>query len=84
MVAPDRLPARIHTSDADVPVEDLRLGDLVITREDGAEPVLWIGQRTVPNAFYLEVPGFARTIPKMPLPRITSRRQLRARPRHGN
>jgi hypothetical protein len=29
-------------------VQDLRPGDLVITHDDGAQPIRWIGQRTVP------------------------------------
>ncbi len=30
-----------------VPVEALRLGDRVLTRDDGAQPIRWIGSRTV-------------------------------------
>lgn len=37
----------IRTPAGDVPVERLVPGDLVITRDDGAQPVRWIGGRTV-------------------------------------
>ncbi|WP_235008590.1 Hint domain-containing protein [Candidatus Halocynthiibacter alkanivorans] len=37
----------IHTPDGLTPVEDLRPGDLVLTRDDGARPLRWSGSRTV-------------------------------------
>ncbi|WP_415405043.1 Hint domain-containing protein [Tateyamaria sp. SN3-11] len=37
----------IATPDGDVPVETLQLGDLVITQDDGAQPLRWIGTREV-------------------------------------
>jgi len=37
----------IRTPDGEVAVEDLQAGDLVITHDDGAQPVRWAGQRTV-------------------------------------
>jgi hypothetical protein len=37
----------ILTPDGEVPVETLLPGDLVITYDDGAQPVRWIGRRTV-------------------------------------
>lgn len=37
----------ILTPDGDIPVESLSPGDLVITQDEGAQPVRWIGQRTV-------------------------------------
>ncbi len=39
---------RIRTPHGDVPVEDLEPGDLVETRDDGPQPVRWVGRRTVP------------------------------------
>lgn len=39
--------ARIETTRGLVPVEDLEVGDLVVTHDDGTQPVRWIGQRTV-------------------------------------
>lgn len=37
----------ILTPGGEVPVESLLPGDLVITQDDGAQPVRWIGRRTV-------------------------------------
>jgi len=37
----------IATLDGDVPVEDLQIGDMVLTKDRGAQPVRWIGQRAV-------------------------------------
>jgi len=37
----------ILTPDGEVPVETLSPGDLVITQDEGAQPVRWIGQRRV-------------------------------------
>jgi hypothetical protein len=38
----------ILTPDGNVPVETLSPGDLVMTMDEGAQPLRWIGQRTVP------------------------------------
>ncbi|MFB9150846.1 Hint domain-containing protein [Roseovarius ramblicola] len=38
---------RIRTPGGEVPVEDLRPGDLVLTRDEGAQPLRWTGSRTV-------------------------------------
>jgi len=38
----------IRTPDGDVAVQDLQVGDLVTTQDDGAQPIRWIGQRNVP------------------------------------
>ncbi|MDG4649343.1 Hint domain-containing protein [Roseibacterium sp. SDUM158017] len=38
---------RIAVPGGEVPVETLRPGDMVLTREAGAQPLRWIGQRTV-------------------------------------
>lgn len=37
----------IRTPDGEVPVESLVAGDLVMTKDDGAQPLRWIGQRSV-------------------------------------
>lgn len=37
----------IRTPDGDKPVEELAPGDLVMTYDDGPQPVRWIGRRTV-------------------------------------
>ena len=41
---------RLRTPDGEVPVEDLLPGDRVITRDDGAQPVLWIGHSYLTGA----------------------------------
>ncbi len=38
----------IRTPYGDIPVEDIEPGDLVETYDDGAQPVRWVGERTVP------------------------------------
>ena len=37
----------IRTPDGEVPVETLRPGDMVMTRDDGPQPMRWIGRRRV-------------------------------------
>ena len=37
----------IRTPDGDVPVETLRAGDLVMTHDEGPQPLRWIGRRRV-------------------------------------
>ena len=41
--------ARILTPRGERPVESLRPGDMVITRDRGAQPLRWVGRRTVPG-----------------------------------
>lgn len=41
--------ARIETRGGPVPVEDIRAGDLVLTRDAGFQPVRWCGVRKVPS-----------------------------------
>ena len=38
----------IRTMYGDMRVEDLRVGDRIITRDDGTQVLRWVGQRTVP------------------------------------
>ncbi|MEQ9260407.1 MAG: Hint domain-containing protein, partial [Roseovarius sp.] len=40
---------RILTEVGERPVETLRLGDRVVTRDSGVQPIRWIGTRTVPG-----------------------------------
>ncbi|MAM61672.1 Hint domain-containing protein [Maritimibacter sp. UBA3975] len=42
------------------PIQDLRPGDLVLTRDDGPQPVRWIGRRTVPGTANFAPVRFAR------------------------
>ncbi len=39
---------RILTQHGERKIEDLRLGDMVLTRDNGLRPIRWIGKRTVP------------------------------------
>jgi hypothetical protein len=39
---------RIRTPAGEIPVERLRPGDLVVTRDGGPQPLRWVGSRTVP------------------------------------
>lgn len=39
----------IRTMRGEVPVEDLEPGDLIMTLDNGAQPLRWIGQRSVPG-----------------------------------
>jgi Ca2+-binding RTX toxin-like protein len=41
--------ARILTQWGERPVESLRLGDLVVTRDHGLQPIRWVGKRSVPG-----------------------------------
>ena len=50
----------ILTERGNVPVEDLRIGDMVITRDHGAQPLRWIGSRHVDAAL---LQAFARMRP---------------------
>ncbi|WP_114964729.1 Hint domain-containing protein [Alkalilacustris brevis] len=38
----------ILTPEGEVPVESLKAGDLVMTRDHGAQPIRWVGSATVP------------------------------------
>ncbi len=38
----------IRAERGEVPVDRLRIGDLVLTRDDGLQPIRWIGRRTLP------------------------------------
>ena len=47
----------IRTPDGEVPVESLREGDLVQTRDNGAQPVIWAGQRHLGAAALAAAPA---------------------------
>lgn len=38
----------IETDSGPMPIETLRAGDLIVTRDHGLRPLLWVGHRTVP------------------------------------
>ncbi|SFR57934.1 Hint domain-containing protein [Litoreibacter janthinus] len=47
---------RIRTPDGDTPVEQLSLGDVVQTKDDGPQEILWIGQRRMSGARLYAMP----------------------------
>ena len=49
---------RIMTDQGAVPVEDLRPGDMVLTRDNGLQPLGWIGKRHVTHAEMRANPDF--------------------------
>lgn len=46
----------IRTPDADVAVEDLKIGDMVWTRDHGIQPIRWIGRAIVSSAELTAMP----------------------------
>ncbi|MGB3244552.1 MAG: Hint domain-containing protein [Sulfitobacter sp.] len=50
---------RIRTPDGERPVETLKLGDPVDTLDNGAQPIRWIGGRSVPAIMGMEPVAFA-------------------------
>jgi hypothetical protein len=50
---------RIATLDGAIAVEDLRPGDLVLTRDEGAQPLRWVGRRRVAAKGAFAPIGFA-------------------------
>lgn len=50
----------ILTPDGEMPVEDLSVGDLVMTADAGAQPLQWIGQKTVNGKGFLAPIRFAK------------------------
>ncbi|TRD14702.1 Hint domain-containing protein [Palleronia caenipelagi] len=66
---------RIQTPDGWVQVEDLSVGDLVVTRDNGIKPIQWIGRRTV-----AAVGNFAPILFKAGT--IGNTRDLRVSPQH--
>ncbi len=47
---------RLRTPDGEALVEDLREGDEIQTRDDGAQKILWIGQRRITGARLFAMP----------------------------
>jgi hypothetical protein len=49
--------ARIRAAHGEVPVEALNVGDLVMTKDDGLQPIRWIGRRFVNRGTLSTTPG---------------------------
>lgn len=48
----------IDTAEGRVPVETLRVGDRVLTRDNGFQPLEWVGRKDVSRAEMIEKPNF--------------------------
>ncbi len=67
--------ALILTVNGEVPVERLRVGDKVLTRDHGAQPIRWVGNQTAP--------GVGKTAPvRMQAGAMGNRRALTVSPMH--
>lgn len=73
----------IRTPEGEVPVETLQPGDLVLTQDDGAQPLRWIGRRRVmaagdfaPIRIAAETFGVHRELLLSPLHRVLIRDSL--------
>jgi hypothetical protein len=65
----------ILTPEGEVPVEALQVGDLVVTRDRGPQPLRWIGRR--------RFPGTGRYAPiRLDAGVVGNRRELRVSPQH--
>ncbi len=53
---------RVRTDRGEVLVENLNVGDLVVTRDHGLQPVRWIGERTVPADARFAPVSFAKGV----------------------
>ncbi|WVJ72025.1 Hint domain-containing protein [Paracoccus marcusii] len=51
--------ALIETVDGPVPAGALKVGDMVMTRDNGAQPIRWIGQRVIDAAALADRPALA-------------------------
>ena len=71
----------ITTANGDVPVEDIRPGDMVLTVDNGFQPVRWVGSRTVAGA---ELARHAHLRPiVIRKGAFGNRRKMRVSPQHG-
>ncbi|NUH65053.1 Hint domain-containing protein [Sulfitobacter sp. S0837] len=71
----------IRTPQGETPVETLRSGDLVQTRDNGSQPVIWAGQRHLGPAALTAAPGL-RPIHFAP-GALGNNRPLRLSPQHA-
>lgn len=46
----------IATRNGEIPVEWLDTSDMVLTRDDGFQPILWVGRTRVPSGYFGEYP----------------------------
>ncbi len=73
----------ISTTDGDLPVEWLAAGDRVLTRDDGAQPLRWIGRSAVPASRQRMLPHLRPvTVPAGYLAPDAPNHPLTVSPRH--
>ncbi|EAP79869.1 Hint domain-containing protein [Sulfitobacter sp. NAS-14.1] len=48
----------IATRRGEIPVQQIKVGDLVVTRDNGLQPVRWVGRRNLGRDNLLRTPGF--------------------------
>ena len=48
----------IATRRGEIPVQQIKVGDLVVTRDNGMQPVRWVGRRNLGRDNLLRTPGF--------------------------
>ncbi len=49
---------RIATRRGEVPVQQLKTGDMVVTRDNGTQPVRWVGRRNLSPADLMKMPAY--------------------------
>lgn len=75
--------SQVLTIDGEVPVEDLALGDLVLTRDNGYQPIRWIGRRDLPEQALIANPRFNPVLIRAgALPDGTPARDMLVSPQH--
>ena len=73
----------IVTAEGPKPVEEIRIGDKVLTRDDGFQPVRWAGSRALDAGYLARNPDFAAVlITAGALGNALPRRDLRVSPGH--
>ncbi|WP_171180653.1 Hint domain-containing protein [Ruegeria sp. HKCCD8929] len=71
----------IMTDRGEVPVEDIRPGDMVLTADNGLQPVKWVGQRTVSEIELARFPNLRPVIIRKNA--FGNKRRMRVSPQHG-
>ncbi|WP_270727168.1 Hint domain-containing protein [Shimia sp. Alg240-R146] len=72
---------RIRTPSGDVPIERLKVGDLVQTLDNGMQPVLWVGRRHLTQADLAENPKLQPV--RIRAGSLGNERDLIVSPQHG-
>jgi len=73
--------ARILTMDGDKPVEEIRPGDMVLTADNGFQPVRWAGSRSLGAAELAERPELTPYVIRKHA--FGNARKMRVSPQHG-